>query len=263
MPCALEICDKLQRALERRFMTAVFKRAAGEILEKCHSQAAGTPCANIDTDTSGAPLSAAASWGGKRNSAGRVSETLSEHDARKLIAAARFARRIGLPLNQHITIHWEHAGVPDHEAGAATSRFLRLASQWIATRGGQFAYAWVRENGAGKGSHLHVLAHVPSGLSLGPMQRGWLRKITGSTYVSGTIMTKRVGGTRSAAETTPDFYLSNLAAVTGYQLKGASAAVVTQLGLLRPPQHGRLIGKRAGTSENLGPKARARVALSA
>jgi hypothetical protein len=239
-------------------MTAVSNRFAKGTAEKCHSQAAGTPCANIDTATSGAPLSAAASWGGKRNSAGRVSETLSQHDAEKLISAARFAWQIGLPLNQHITIHWEHAGVPDHEAGAATSRFLRLASQWIAKRGGGFAYAWVRENGAGKGSHLHVLAHVPLELSLGPMQQGWLRKITGRPYVTGTIMTKRVGGTRSAAETMPDQYLSNLATVVGYQLKGVPTALAAKLGLVRLPQHGRIIGKRAGTSENIGLRARAR-----
>ena len=256
MPCALEIRDKPRRRLKRRWMKAVLNRTAGEIPEKWHSEAAGTPCANKDKPSSGAPLSASTSWGGKRNSAGRVSETLSQHDAEKLISAARFAWQIGLPLNQHITIHWEHAGVPDHEAGAATSRFLRLASQWIAKRGGRFAYAWVRENGAGKGSHLHVLAHLPPGLSLGPMQRGWLRKITGRPYVTGTIRTTRIGGTRSSAEKTPDLYLSNLATLIGYQLKGVPAALAAQLGLVRLPQHGRIVGKRAGTSENLGPKAR-------
>lgn len=262
MPCALESGDNLRRLFQPRPMTVVSYRPAKATAEKRHPQTAGTPCANIDTATIGAPLSATASWGGKRNSAGRVSETLSQHDAEKLIAAARFAWQIGLPLNQHITIHWEQAGVPDHEAGAATSRFLRLASQWIAKRGGRFAYAWVRENGAGKGSHLHVLAHVPPGLSLGPMQRGWLRKITGRTYVPGTIMTKRVGGTRSAAETTPDLYLSNLAIVVGYQLKGVSAALAAKLGLVPLQQHGRIIGKRAGTSENLGARARLRLKSS-
>jgi hypothetical protein len=261
MPCALEIRDKLPRTFERRPMTAVSNRFAKGTAEKRHPQAAGTPCANIDKATSDAPPSAAATWGGKRNSARRVSETLSQHDAEKLISAARFAWQIGLPLNQHITIHWEQAGVPDDEAGPATSRFLRLASQWIAKRGGRFAYAWVRENGAGKGSHLHVLAHVPAGLSLGPIQRGWLRKITGRTYLLGTIMTKRVGGTRSAAESMPDLFLRILAKVVGYQLKGAPAALAAKLGLTRLPQHGKIIGKRAGTSENLGLRARSLVDL--
>lgn len=218
-------------------------------------RAAGTANAVIDTTYSGASLSVR-TWGGKRNSASRVSDTLSEHDATKLIAAACFAWEIGLPLNRHITIHWEQLDVADRKAGAATSRFLRLASQWIATKGGQFACVWVRENGAGKGSHVHILAHVPLGLSLGGLQLGWLRRITGHTYVSRGIVTKRVGGTCAAADAAHAHYLLNLGVVIGYQLKGASKAVAEQLRLTRQPQHGRVIGKRAGVSQNLGKLAR-------
>jgi hypothetical protein len=55
----------------------------------------------------------------------------------------------------------------------------------------------------------------------------------------------------------PAVFLANLAAVVGYQLKGTSLADAEQLGLHRKPQHGQIIGKRAGHTENLGPTARA------
>jgi hypothetical protein len=90
------------------------------------------------------------------------------------------------------------------------------------------------------------------------MQRAWLRRITERPYVKGTILTKRVGGTLAMAQDAPALFLANLAEVVGYQLKGTSLADAEQLGLSRKAQHGKIIGKRAGHSENLGPAARTR-----
>ncbi len=253
----MKYSQKIKGVSQRHNSAKRGRSQAGNSAKDQAFEAVGTPPAIIDITSSGAS-DRVSTWGGKRNSANRVSETLSLRDANKLIAAVRYAWAIGHPLNRHITLHWEQCGVPDLDAGAATSRFLRLASQWLKARGEPFAYVWVRENGDGKGSHVHILAHVPSGVSLGSRQRGWLRLITGRPYVSGAILTKRVGGTRSAADTMPDTYLSNLANVVGYQLKGLSATSAEALGLTRTPQHGKIIGKRAGVSENLGSIARSR-----
>lgn len=206
-------------------------------------------------------------WGGRRNSASRASDSLSLNQAENLIAAARFAAVAGMPFNRHLTIHWQQAGITDERAAWATGRFLKLAGDWIARRGGfefnqrhsnRFAWAWVRENGPRKGSHVHILLHLPAGTRIGGMQRRWLRSITGLAYSASTINTARIGGTAGAAHSAPGTYRANLAAVVGYILKGASPAVARELGLERLDCGGWIIGKRAATSQNIGRAARRR-----
>lgn len=218
-------------------------------------------------------------WGGARNWSGRLSESLSLKQATNIIEAAQFALAIGLPFNRHLTIHWERAGITDSRAATATARFIKLASDWIAKRGGQVAWAWVRENGDSKGSHVHILIHVPyrlitgengAGLhadntalkqrkGLGNMPRRWLAIITRKPYRAGTVRTTRIGRTACAAMSAPPVYHVNLAAVVGYVLKGVSADVQRALALDRIAAGGRVIGKRAGTSQNVGRAARQRL----
>jgi hypothetical protein len=172
------------------------------------------------------------------------------------LEAAQFAAAAGMPFNRHLTIHWQQAGIPDERAAWATGRFLKLAGDWVAKRGGRFAWAWVRENGERKGSHAHILLHIPAGTRIGTMQRRWLRSVTGKPYSASTIKTARIGGTARAAQSAPAAYRANLAAVVGYVLKGASQAAARKLELQRLEAGGRIIGKRAATSQNIGRKAR-------
>jgi hypothetical protein len=74
----------------------------------------------------------------------------------RLIAATRRASEIGRPFTHLITVHWEAAGLSDAEAMKATTAALKYWREWL---GGETAYIWTRENGGGKGTHLHVLAH--------------------------------------------------------------------------------------------------------
>lgn len=207
-------------------------------------------------------------WGGRRNTASRTSDWLSLNQAANLIAAAQFAAAAGMPFNRHVTIHWEEAGIADERAAWATGRFLKLAGDWIAKRGGlelnqkhssRFAWGWVRENGQRKGSHVHILLHLPAGTRIGSMQRRWLRSITGLPYSASTIKTARIGGTAGAAQSAPVAYEVNLAAVVRYILKGASPNAARELGLERLEASGRIMGKRAATSQNIGSAARARL----
>ncbi len=179
------------------------------------------------------------------------------------MAAAQFAAAAGMPFNRHLTIHWQQAGIPDERAAWATGRFLKLAGDWIAKirtdYARQFAWEWVRENGERKGSHAHILLHLPAGTRIGTMQRRWLRSITGKPYSASTIKTARIGGTADAAQSAPAAYRANLATVVGYVLKGASPAAARELDLQRLEAGGRIIGKRAATSQNIGRAARARL----
>ncbi|MEN3976448.1 hypothetical protein [Emcibacter sp. SYSU 3D8] len=202
------------------------------------------------------PSPARQTWGGARNRRDRVSHALTLKQATNIIEAARYAIRIGLPFNRHITIHWETAGIPDSRAAWATGRYLKLMGDWVAKQGGCIAWVWVRENGDGKGSHTHILVHVPAGLPIGSIQRRWLRRITGKPYKAGTIHTTRIGGTLAAAQAVTEAYLANLGEAVAYVLKGASADSAAALGLDKLEPGGSIIGKRTATSQNLGATAR-------
>ena len=226
-------------------------------------ETSGTRCANIDITLGGAAFSEEVQpcgWGGARNSATRTSDFLTLNQALEIIAAAQFAVWTGLPLNRHLTIHWEAAGIPDCLAARATAAFLTLARDWLRKRGTRFAWAWVRENGDVKGSHVHILLHCPpdAARAFSGMQRRWLRRITNKPYRARIIRTARVGGTLTAWRTAPATYAENLGAVVGYVLKGASPKAARTLGLARLEPAGRIIGKRAATSQNIGRTARKR-----
>jgi hypothetical protein len=157
-----------------------------------------------------------------------------------------------------VTVHWEAAGVPDCHSAKATAAFLTLARDWLRKCGKPFAWAWVRENGYAKGSHVHILMHCPPELAraFSGMQRRWLRRVTGRPYRARVIRTARIGGSLRAAETNRAVYAENLAAVVAYVLKGASQEAAGKLGLVRLVCGGRVIGKRAATSHNIGRTAR-------
>lgn len=184
--------------------------------------------------------------GGARNNANRTSDYLTPKKAQKLIEAAHRAMQIGRPLNRHITIHWEAAGLSDREAMQATTAFLKYLREWLR---GDTAYLWVRENGEGKGSHVHILAHVPRGKAMsGVLSQRWIRRCTGKPYQRDVIHTRKVRGSDH-----PDslLYTENCGIVLSYYLKGAEPSVATALGR-RHKFGGTIIGKRCGTSRNIG-----------
>ena len=187
--------------------------------------------------------------GGARNSASRTSDWIPLAKAELLIVAARMAPALGLPFTRHITVHWEAAGVSDAQAGAATTAFLKYVREWL---GGATAYVWTRENGEGKGSHLHILAHIPRGRQLsGAQSRRWITQVTGQPYCAGTILTARLTGYGDPAG---PLYAANLQTVVAYVLKGTEPVAAAALGIRHEPG-GTIIGKRCGTSRNIGKAA--------
>ena len=219
----------------------------------------GTVVALISTHSSGAAYPGQAgvgTWGGARNRADRVSFALTRAQVENTIDAAWFAFAAGVPFNRHITVHWQHAGIPDEGAAAATGGLIKLMSQFLQKRGERFAYVWVRENDEGdgqKGSHVHILAYVRPTVAAAftAMQRRWLRRITGKPYRAGTIHTARIGGTVRAATAAPEVYRVNLVKIVAYVVKGAAADLGAELGLERCGEGGRVTGKRASRSQLL------------
>ena len=207
----------------------------------------------------GAPhLPANTGRGGARNRSERESYALSAKQVHNLQAAAAHAQAIGLPFTRMITIHWMAAGLRLHQMAEATGRFIDLLTKALARHGSATAWIWVHENGDNKGGHCHLLVHVPAALVqlVMRLQKRWLRRITSHPYRSRVILSKPVGGRLGVEVSNPDLHAVNLSTALSYLLKEASEAASIQFNLNRLEPGGRVIGKRCGTSQNIGAKAR-------
>jgi hypothetical protein len=185
--------------------------------------------------------------GGDRSKA--TSDCLTRQHVLTIIGAAQEAMDIDLAFNLFVSIHWTRAGLTDAQAARATGRLIKLAGNWMRSRGGWLPWAWVRENstaGDDKGSHVHIMLHCPAGLPLARQLRRWLKRITGRPYRASVIRTLRIGGTLSCHRTSPDLYRENLQSIVAYLSKGAPQSVLDELHIdrIHEPQ-GRIIGKRA------------------
>ena len=205
-----------------------------------------------------ANLPSSTSRGGARNRSNRESHALTVTQIANLTSAEGHSKAIGLPFTRMQTIHWESAGVPLEGMAKATGRYLDLLTKWLARKGCKTAWLWVHEGGEGKGGHCHLLIHVPAELAreLAAKQKGWLRRITGKPYRKRVIHSKPIGGRLGLETGNPDLHAVNLEAALAYVLKGASPEAASQFGLERLEPGGRVIGKRCGTSQNIGAKAR-------
>ena len=184
--------------------------------------------------------------GGACNSASRTSDGLTLAQTEKLVSAAHTALAIGRPLKRHICVHWEAAGLSDREAMNATTAFLKYFREWLR---GQTAYLWTRESGDGKGSHVHILAHIPDAKKMsGALSKRWVERCTIRTYCAGVIFSRKIAG---AGQPDGTLYAQNLSRVFAYVLKGAEPQAAAWLGIAHV-HAGWVIGKRCGTSRNIG-----------
>lgn len=233
--------------------------ARGNFLQLSSFEALGTNGAMI-IDTIGVSANSAprTGRGGARNTSGRESFALKPSQVENLRAATLYASAIGLPFNRMITIHWESAGVPLAHAVRCTGRFIDLLSKAISRRGGRTAWVYVHEGGEKKGGHVHILAHVPPKMieRVSRLQKGWLRSITGCPYRRGVIHTRPIGGRRDLETNNPPLHQANLLAALQYMMKGVEADAAAVVDVRRVEHGGMVIGKRCGTSQNIGAKAR-------
>lgn len=196
--------------------------------------------------------------GGARNHGDRESFELTVAQVGNLINAARHADAIGLPLNRMITIHWEAADLPLNAMAGATGRFIDLMTKALVRHGSKTSWIWVHEGGHTKGGHCHLLVHIPADLVpiVTRLQKRWLRTITGRPYRARVIHSVPIGGRLGMEVSNRALYLMNLATSLAYVLKGASHDAASRYGLTRLERGGYIIGKRCGTSQNIGMKSR-------
>lgn len=189
---------------------------------------------------------------------GRRSTALRLREVENILAAADDTAREQRGLNRFTTIHFEAAKVSDPVR--AIGQLMKLAGDWLRTKGAMLAYVWVRESGEGKGEHVHILWHIRPDLirEFAKRERGW-RKRLGTKRARGAFKSKPVGlGYRHGAHQIQYGldYRTALAGVLSYIVKGAEPKAVEALGLTRSEPGGELWGKRSGTSENIGRSAR-------
>lgn len=175
-----------------------------------------------------------------------------------MIEAANFAERIGLAFNRHWTVHYEIAGIAEHDSAAFVGRLLALVRKWVRRAGGNMAALWARENGDGKGGHVHILLHLPSGMTLRNLTLRWI-KAAGGNPVRRVSRVRTIGGLLTNAKVGGARYRANADAVLAYLVKAASAETGHALALPRHGEGGPIIGKRAGWTQNIGQAARAKV----
>ena len=196
--------------------------------------------------------------GGARNSASRESWGLKSEQIENVTAAARHALCLGLPLTRFITLHWKAGGVTLERMVLATGHLLEMATKWLVRQGSATAWIYVHENGEEEGWHGHILLHLPAELALlfVRRQRSWIARICEGKYTKGTMRGRIVGSRLGIEHSHPELYLHNLDRCVGYIIKQTSLATARQNGLTRTVQPGLVIGKRAGTSQNIGSAAR-------
>jgi hypothetical protein len=213
----------------------------------------GTPLAILyESKALSPPVPTSNTWGGPRNSASRVSKHIRPLKALEFVEAALKAHSVGLPFNRHLTVHWGKAGFDDREAAMATGRLIKLVRDWIQKKGDRTAYAWMREDGPDKGTHSHILLHVPDGLKLAFTGR-WFKLVTGwkGRLPRHAVKSVCIGGTARAGFSGSDWYLANLAYVVGYLLKGSDEPTGDALGLDEDSGGGSIIGKRMSICSSL------------
>lgn len=194
-----------------------------------------------------------------RCAADRESDIIGLAAATNIIEAAGFAFAIELPLNRFVTINWATGGA---KAGVnPTARFLKAAGDWLSTHDVPRTWVWTREACHHDGEHVHIAMHVPPALgsAFGNRQQAWA-KAAGVQWWLGVIKTRPVGkSTRHAYHGIQygEHYADHLWQTVEYILKGTTADTAQAVGLkIERVPGGRLTGKRAGTSANIGESAR-------
>lgn len=178
--------------------------------------------------------------------------------AENTIQAAGYADQVGLSLNRHLTVSWDHAQCIGRVQDIQ-SKFLERFSKWIRYHGVIPAYVWSIENGYVLGYHSHIFCHVPADLyrPLKKMVPGW---IDGEPDQSGPTKTFDVTTIKYGAGVSR---LNRLKGVTKYILKAANDETAELFDIIQQPQKaGIVFGKRVGTSQNIGRAARNKIRIN-
>lgn len=222
----------------------------------------------------------------------RASDHITVDQASDLIQATAFAEvELRRPLNMLITIHLASADPPGR-LEEQRGRLLKLFQQWLAKHRHRWHAVWVVENHGDTGRHLHVLAHIPEERQDGLKERitRWIEKQLKGEPDRNTVHVRRVwvddagrmdhggiGYLLKALHASPMMrttikvngesktYLDSLAdLINGPPERQHARAIKRQkytgrwlpLWIPNKGSQGQIVGKRCGTSEAIGQKAR-------
>jgi len=197
----------------------------------------------------------------KPRSPRKPSKRINTRQARNIMEGLAFAREIGTPLIAHLIIHWGGTGAGDDPDGSRFAKFRHLFDKRLKRQGilGGLTGIWVLERHRNKRKHKfsevvhsHLLLHLPSHFERSPYREAFLKAVEELVeLVGGGILDDR-----TIALTFPNNPDGK------YFLKGATRAVWDRYS--SPDKwrskrgEGVIDGKRCGTTQNIGAKARER-----
>jgi hypothetical protein len=189
----------------------------------------------------------------------RPSDFIKGAQARNLVEAADFAYcHLGKPLNKFISVNWYLAGI-DRSVQRALGILLKRVCDWFRHRHVPALYLYVIENPSSGGANVHILIHVPweHCAAFNHQRYAWLKEAGAQRATREKVIKIDTDGERREYQVV-GHYLRNLEDILKYLLKGTDGPTRTLLELEDNPHQGRIAGKRCGTSEAIGPSARAR-----
>lgn len=176
---------------------------------------------------------------------------LTESQIRDLGHAAGFAGKVlRKPLNQWLVTNWDDAGILDNRVQITAGKFRKLARDWLARRDVPLVALYVFENPPRStvGVHENLLIHLPAEHIKSFRNRipDWLAK-SGARWPNHPHMWHMQP-------------IYDLPGLLDYICKGADDKTRLRLRLRYGDpdwRQGSIRGQRCGTSEAIGPKARA------
>jgi hypothetical protein len=183
----------------------------------------------------------------------RASKRIIMRQACNMMAAVAYARESGTPLIAHATIHWAGTKVGDDPDGRRFGKVREGFDKWLQRQGipeGLIAI-WVRERlsrGSAEVEHCHMLFHLPQSCRKGKKYDQVVRALE--------RLIDRHGEGNYLDCTLKVTFPSNPNGV--YLVKGGGPDVWRKFGVplsWRKPQ-GVILGKRCGTTQNIGPATR-------
>jgi hypothetical protein len=166
--------------------------------------------------------------------------------------AIDFAPLVGTPLNTHVIVAWELAGVVGRVQQAQT-HYCENMRKWMARRDTPAAYAWVLERGWKLGVHAHLVVHVPGPLG-GECYEAFTRKSNDWAKQAGAEILR--GGT---CRTVVCKIARNPETLHRYLAEGVTAddaAWAKEKYSIDRVDQGSIMGRRAQLSTHIGPAAR-------
>ena len=91
------------------------------------------------------------------------------------------------------------AGIAPEDGARFVGKLIDLVSKQARREGGRLSAIWVRECASDKGEHVHILMHLPAGMSLRNRTRRWI-VAAGGTYRAGVSKVTVIGGRLSKVE---------------------------------------------------------------